>query len=253
MLWDAKFTQFSHTLKLPKSDLERRGKSSGDMPSPSPRRRRNSSRTKSCSERSGSDTDTEKTGGRRRSVSGTAAKGDEPKSKIKVTNDTANTNGITESNGARASLTPEQSVQLIKELGTFIHEKLSSRHVASALEVRRLFTQNVVECPSGHLFTNGVTDAQLLEAAKSVGIEIHDFNNEVIYVMLKYGDKFDPIRQAVYVHVKDGASVQIKKVKQLLEEQSPDLKFSDADVKKILNEICNRKGNSYSLKCREVN
>ena len=253
MIWDAKFTQLSHSLNLPKSDMDRKGKDS-EMCSPDQTcRRRNSSRTKSFSERSGSDTDSEygKNCGRRRSASGASAKGDEPKSKIKLTDAPVSTNGLLETNGNKLILTSEQSVQQNKELEIFVHEKLSSRHVVTGAEIRRLFTQHLVECPPGHLFTTGVSDEQMVDAAKAVNIKINAIGDRTVFVMTKLNDKYDDLRELLYENVKDGKGVQLKMLKQRVKAVTSEGIPTDTEFKKILNEMCYRKGNVYYLKGME--
>lgn len=78
-------------------------------------------------------------------------------------------NGV--SDGARSIICDISSIspELRTELLNFVQDKLCSRFVLSASELKRLFTIKQMQCPSGHVFWSGVTDGLLEDAIKEVG------------------------------------------------------------------------------------
>lgn len=61
------------------------------------------------------------------------------------------------------------SVELKSELVNFVQEKLFSRFILTARELRRLFTMKQAQCPPGHVLNDGVSDKLLEDVLFEVG------------------------------------------------------------------------------------
>lgn len=55
------------------------------------------------------------------------------------------------------------------EVLNFVREKLYTRFVVSASELRRLFQMHLAQCPPGHVLSSGVSDKMLEESILNVG------------------------------------------------------------------------------------
>ena len=234
MLWDARFNQLCSSLKIPKSDLERKAKVNDKSSPERPRRRRNSSRTKSCSEKSGSESDAELSKESRRR-----------KSLLNGQTD-ANVGGTVE-NTTRDKHTEELD-NYLKEI---VSEKLRMRFVVSSIDMQSLVSIQTAELAQGHVLAAGATDQQILKAVKACGFVVHPIktaeSTSYIFAKVDYDDGLDDIRMFIFNLLKEGKGILNRNLKKQIYEQLH-IKPSDADVKKILHEFCFTRGNQYHLK-----
>lgn len=266
MLWDAKFTQLTSTLRISQADMERKAKTDellATSPEKSKRRRTSSTRSRSksggLSDLSDSDDAMKGERSRRNSRHNSGLSPEERKRRssgnpldvnVKVEHLVGGggdaTNGPEHSEDQNGDTT--NSVALKKELREFIAEKLKSRYVLTLNDAKNLLALKLAQCPPGHILGTGVSEKLLEYTLLDVGGIAIPCADEPIFVLKNLGDRLDVIREALVEIVKSHKAFKSTLLKRALEEKLGEPP-SEADLKKVLREYCVTKGSQWHLKC----
>ncbi|OWF55981.1 DNA-directed RNA polymerase III subunit RPC5-like [Mizuhopecten yessoensis] len=260
MLWDAKYQGLCNQLKIPKEHEKKfkdrdPGVSAGEKVV---RRRRSSSsrsnRKRTLSGRSVSDhSDVEMDVSLKSDIDNSTEDEEVPKHERMDTQSALN--GERLSDGAKATSCDISSVslELRAELVNFVQEKLYSRFVLTASELKRLFSIKQLQCPSGHVFLSGVTDSILEETVKEVGgVKLSNqwpsnTKAEPIYALPKTGDKLDKMRSILLGLFEKSHKISRKAFLQCVEDETG-LQLNEYDARLLLKDYCVQKGPLWYLK-----
>ena len=275
MLWDAKFTQLSSTLRISRADLDRKAKSDELLASPEKSKRRRTSSTRSRTKSGGmsdlSDSDETARGERSRRNSGSvrsrknsgmgsedtqrhrSASITEFNVRIEMSGDEGG-GGDAENGPQGADETPDNqngevsnSSALKQELCRFIREKLAARYVLTLTDVKNLLALKMAQCAPGHILSTGVSEKLLESTLVDVGGIAIPNADEPTFVLGKAGDSYDAIRESLIEILLAHKTFKSTLLKRKLEEKlgEPPL---DVDLKKVLREYCVTKGSQWHLK-----
>lgn len=208
MLWDAKYQTLCKQLKIPKEHEKKfKDKDQGNVTNEKPaRRRRNSSKSarkrtlsgRSISDYSDVEMDTSTKSDLDNSADDTDSAIQNEPMEIQDSNHVSN-GPVTMATNSNCDIS-NISVELKSELVNFVQEKLFSRFILTARELRRLFTMKQAQCPPGHVLNDGVSDKLLEEILYEVGgVKLTNqwppnTTPEPLYALPKTGDKFDAVR-----------------------------------------------------------
>ncbi|XP_069124051.1 DNA-directed RNA polymerase III subunit RPC5-like [Argopecten irradians] len=261
MLWDAKYQGLCNQLKIPKEHEKKfKDKESGlPVGEKVVRRRRSSStrgnRKRTLSGRSVSDhSDVEMDVSLKSDIDNSTEDEEILKPESMDTSSSAE-NGDRLSVGANSASCDISSVsaELRTELVNFVQEKLHSRFILTASELKRLFSVKQLQCPSGHVFLSGVTDSMLEETIKEVGgVKLSNqwppnAKVEPVYALPKTGDKLDKMRPVLLGLFEKSHKISRKIFLQRVEEQTG-LQMNEYDSRLLLKDYCVQKGPMWYLK-----
>ncbi|XP_060071471.1 DNA-directed RNA polymerase III subunit RPC5-like isoform X2 [Ylistrum balloti] len=260
MLWDAKYQGLCNQLKIPKEHEKKFKDRDSGLPAGEKvvRRRRSSStrsnRKRTLSGRSVSDhSDVEMDISLKSDVDNSTEDEDVLRQESMDTGPAIN--GERLSGGANAASCDISSVslELRTELVNFVQEKLYSRFVLTASELKRLFSVKQLQCPSGHVFLSGVTDSLLEETIKEVGgVRLSNqwpsnTKAEPIYALPKTGDKLDKMRAILLGMFEKSHKISRKTFLQCVEDETG-LQLNEYDSRLLLKDYCVQKGPMWYLK-----
>lgn len=86
------------------------------------------------------------------------------------------------------------------EVVNFVRDKLYTRFVVSASELRRLFQMHLAQCPPGHILATGVSDKLLEESVLKVGGVQLENQVSVVFRRCQYSDGSYILRRTVNVY-----------------------------------------------------
>ncbi len=282
MLWDAKFHQLAKVLNITKADLKVAATAAAVSVSSPPKRRRTISRSRhksggdrSMSDMSDTDGEVHVKQGRQRKASGSgdrkrrgSGQGPFGQDGIAIATEAANGSLVspsvpsfkikseprddsyehvaTVSSGTHTEMSSDLKVELMK----FVSEKLRTRYVLTSSELWRLFQLKLAECPPGHILGNGVTTKILEQIALEVGgyrSAVPALDGGAIFVANKLDDGLDHIREFLLEQVEIKPVVKFNALREKAKEFFSDLP-SNADLRKILREVCQTKSGNWYLK-----
>ncbi|XP_033749555.1 LOW QUALITY PROTEIN: DNA-directed RNA polymerase III subunit RPC5-like [Pecten maximus] len=261
MLWDAKYHGLCNQLKIPKEHEKKFKDRDSGLPAGEKvvRRRRSSStrsnRKRTLSGRSVSDhSDVEMDVSVKSDIDNSTEDEELPKPESMDTGPSA-VNGNRLSDGANSASCDISSVslELRTELVNFVQEKLYSRFVLTASELKRLFAVKQLQCPSGHVFLSGVTDSMLEETVKEVGgVKLSNqwpsnIKAEPTYALPKTGDKLDKMRSILLGLFEKSHKISRKAFLQSVEDETG-LQLNEYDSRLLLKDYCVQKGPMWYLK-----
>ena len=257
MIWDALFQQMAKVLNISKADLKMAASTAASAINSPPKRRRTVSRTRtksgdrSMSDMSDNDTAVE-TGGRQRTLSGNADR--------KLT-DTANdvveaskraSSVLNNATSAEENNVGGASVELKKELLSFVRDKLYSRYVMSVADLRQQLGLKLAQCPPGHILGTGVSDRLLEQSLRQIGsVEFpsRQPGGDAVYAIVSVGDDHDRLRALIVDMLRETGRVKSAALRKRIETTFVDDEPpSEADTRKILKEYCTTKGGTWHLK-----
>lgn len=129
-----------------------------------------------------------------------------------------------------------------KSLYSFIKALMTNHHVLSIAEIRRQLNMKLAQLDAGHPLTC-VSEVELEDAVTAAGAK--KFGQ--VFVMLKYDDGLDLIRQCVLDKMNKDFKVRIGLVKERVEEVTGK-QANEAECKRILKDMCSSKGSLWVLK-----
>ena len=255
MIWDALFQQMAKTLNISKADLKMAASTAASAVNSPPKRRRTVSRTRTKSgDRSMSDmSDTDgETSGRRRALSGSAErKSTDPANDVGEASKCASVLNNSTSAASENSV-GGASVELKKELLSFVRDKLYSRYVMSVADLRQQLGLKLAQCPPGHILGTGVSDRLLEQSLRQVGsVEFPALQpgGDTVYAVVSVGDGHDRLRGLIVDMLRETGRIKSAALRKRMEAAFvDDDQPSEAETRKILKEYCTTKGGTWHLK-----
>ncbi|XP_056019128.1 DNA-directed RNA polymerase III subunit RPC5-like isoform X2 [Ostrea edulis] len=268
MLWEAKYQSLAKQLKIPKEHEKKfKDKDPPLPPGEKPmRRRRNSSRSstgtrrkrtlsgRSLSDYSDAETDILKQDLENHDdlLSRTEEPMEVSSARSQNMNGTVEVTPNTDCDTNKEENVTESS-DFKLEVVNFVRDKLCTRFVVSASELRRLFQMHLAQCPPGHILATGVSDKLLEESVLKVGgVQLENqwppnTQQEPIYALPKIGDRLDAARAVLLNAFTSSHRINRKQFIKSVEEECG-IVLSDQDTKLLLKDYCAQKGNSWMLK-----
>nr|XP_019922586.2 DNA-directed RNA polymerase III subunit RPC5 isoform X1 [Crassostrea gigas] len=269
MLWDAKYQGLAKQLKIPK-EHEKKFKDKDPVfpPGEKPmRRRRNSSRSstgtrrkRTLSGRSLSDYSDQEMDAIKQDLENhddILSRGEEPmevsSAKLPNSNGTMEVTPNSDCDKTMEENSNLNSADFKLEVLNFVREKLYTRFVVSASELRRLFQMHLAQCPPGHILSSGVSDKILEESILNVGgVQLENqwppnTQQEPMFALPKMGDSLDPARTVLLNYFTSSHKISRKQFVKAVEDGCG-MTLSEQDTKLLLKDYCAQKGNSWMLK-----